>query len=859
MQPTDEQAAALDLFLSGENLAVEAGAGTGKALRNDQRVLTPTGWTPICKLQPGDAVIGGSGAVCKVIAVYPQGVRPLFNVRFSDGTVVVADGGHRWATTTRADRQADRGPSVRTTDDIAASLRYPGGWNHWVPMIDSAPALEHKGPRPLDPWLLGVLLGDGGLTSGTPRITNPELDLIERVRDIVGPLGVQLVTSDNLNYRMIGTKRGAGAGSGRTGVVNPLTDVLRTLGLVGCRSPEKVIPNAYLFAPAQDRLELLRGLMDTDGFADGSTIEWSTTSSTMSDQFSFLVQSLRGVTAVAATPCRYRSDCAMITTGQTSYRHYVRLPGEVMPFWLPRKVERVVPRTKYQVRRQIVAVEPAEPAEATCITVDDPDGLFVTEGMVVTHNTTTLTMFASEASGIGAYVAFNRLIVDEAKRKMPSGTSARTLHSHAFGAVGRQFAHRLDGKRMTSSQIAGILGIGSIQVKLGAAAKVLQPGYLAGVTMRALNNFCQSADPAPAKHHFPRLLGIDDPTAGPDRLVNNQAVREYLMPALTKAWADACDPAGVLRYSADRYLKLWQLGEPMIACDFLLFDEAQDVSPVMLSIVEAQAGHAQLVFVGDSNQSIYGWLGAVDAMQNVPAAYRTFLTQSFRFGPALAHLANTVLTDLDADLRLVGNPNVPTRVVLTNGIDDPDVILTRSNATAVATVMRAGIEGRRAHLVGGAGDVMSFAEAALALQQTGSCWHPELACFTSWLEVQSYVTEDALGDELALLVKLVDEFGAAEIIQALQSMPSERDASLVVSTAHKTKGREWSQVKLAGDFSGKPDHMLGDDDIPMSDEEKRLLYVAVTRAQHVVDVSEVAYFGGGRKSKSDENRRGRSI
>jgi superfamily I DNA/RNA helicase len=96
------------------------------------------------------------------------------------------------------------------------------------------------------------------------------------------------------------------------------------------------------------------------------------------------------------------------------------------------------------------------------------------------------------------------------------------------------------------------------------------------------------------------------------------------------------------------------------------------------------------------------------------------------------------------------------------------------------------------------------------------------------MEVQEYVNHDPSGSELSLMVNLIDEFGTDVIIHSLDECVTEAKASLVISTAHKSKGREWDKVRLAGDFptgidkNGEPTNV--------GDEELRLLYVAGTRA-----------------------------
>ena len=456
-----------------------------------------------------------------------------------------------------------------------------------------------------------------------------------------------------------------------------------------------------------------------------------------------------------------------------------------------------------------------------------------------TGKTFTLEMLARSQPGkSGRYLAFNRAIVNDAKGKFPDTCLASTIHSAAFGAVGKRFSHRLNSKRMTSAEIARRLGIQEIVVPVGdnGETKRIAAGFLAGKAMAGVTNFCQSDAKMPGPEHVPYIDGIDMPTEdGRRTYANNDQIRRMLVPFMAAIWADALDPHGTLRYSHDRYLKAWELAGPKITADYILFDEAQDVSPVMLSIIEQQADHAQLIFVGDSQQSIYGWLGAVDAMDQVPRSTECYLSKSFRFGPVIADTANGILDVLGADLRLEGYEEIESTLV--DYMPDPTCVLTRTNAVAVETVLTAIADGKRPHLVGGGGQVVDFAKAARDLMQGFGTGHPELACFDDWGEVQDYVANDAQGDELKLMVKLIDEFGPDVIIDALGKMVSEAKADLIVSTAHKSKGRQWSKVRLAGDF---PEPDKGG----LEPEELRLLYVAVTRAQHELCVTAVPYFGG---------------
>jgi superfamily I DNA/RNA helicase len=261
----------------------------------------------------------------------------------------------------------------------------------------------------------------------------------------------------------------------------------------------------------------------------------------------------------------------------------------------------------------------------------------------------------------------------------------------------------------------------------------------------------------------------------------------------------------------------------------------------MLSIVAQQDTHAQLIYVGDTQQQIYGWRGAINALDSLDDAERTWLTQSFRFGPAIAEIANDCLEQIEAPLRLQG---LETLASVVEPIDMPRATLCRTNAEAVGRVISALQAGRRPYLVGEGVEVVRFARAVEQLRETGSTSHPELACFTSWGQVQDYVDQDPQGSDLALLVRLVEQFGTETIISALSNPRPEESCDEVVSTAHKAKGREWETVTLAGDFPEPTEREL-------TTEEWRLLYVAVTRAQLGLDISGVAALTGSMPGRVD--------
>lgn len=466
---------------------------------------------------------------------------------------------------------------------------------------------------------------------------------------------------------------------------------------------------------------------------------------------------------------------------------------------------------------------------------------FAVEAGAGTGKTSTLRLMAEGTRARGQYLAFGRAIVADARQTMPGNVDASTIHSLAMRAVGHRYRHRLNGSRQLGAHVARLLGVRSFVVTYGAQRKVLSDSFLASLVQRAVTIYCQTADPEPGPQHVPYIEGIDLPDQlGRRTYANNDLVRDYLADAITAAWDDLRKIDGHLRFGHEHYLKLWQLGRPRIAADFIMADEAQDTSPVMLDVL-ARQDHAQLVFVGDSQQQIFDFTGAVNALAKVPTSSRCYLTQSFRFGAPIAAAANMVLAEIGAPLRLVGNPAMDSTVA---PVENPRCILTRTNAAALDAVLAAQQAGRLVHLVGGGKEVVAFAEAAGKLMAGQPTWHHELACFGSWGEVQAYVEQDPMGSELALLVGLVDTYGVETIMLALNTAVPEEAAELVVSTAHKAKGREWDTVQLGDDFPDPRESFEAMMNPEVAWPELRLIYVAATRARRVLDVSRCSMFEG---------------
>lgn len=437
----------------------------------------------------------------------------------------------------------------------------------------------------------------------------------------------------------------------------------------------------------------------------------------------------------------------------------------------------------------------------------------VIEAGAGTGKTSTLKMVAASSMRRGLYLAYNRAIAEDARATFPANVQCATAHSLAFRQVGHQFKDRLNGPRLPAREVARFLQIPAV-VDLGAHA--LTSVKVARIVQDAVSAFCHSANAEPAWWHIHQVPGLEA-----DEMI---LLREQVLPMLYRAWEDLTSPDGRLKFAHDHYLKMWALTRPTLPADFVLLDEAQDANPVIADIVEQHTG--QRILVGDQSQAIYGWRGAVDAMESFEGT-RLSLSQSFRFGQRIADQANQWLELLQAPLRLTGNPSRDSRLAR---VESPDAVLCRTNAGALGIAIAALATGQKPALVGGGDDIRRLAKACQDLRSGRGTEHPELMAFSSWAEVQDYAEHDAGGQDLKTLVKLVDSHGPERIMKVVDQLVDEHNAQVVISTAHRAKGREWGTVRLAADFAEPYDK-----DGQLIPGEAMLTYVAVTRAKDVLD------------------------
>lgn len=441
-----------------------------------------------------------------------------------------------------------------------------------------------------------------------------------------------------------------------------------------------------------------------------------------------------------------------------------------------------------------------------------------------TGKTSTLTLLGKSSQQRGLYLAFNKSIATDAQNKFPNTVTCKTTHSLAYGATPRAYKV-IQGKmsdKLYGRQISQLLNLSPISMP--EASFLLKPeshGYLIAETIK---HYCQGSDVEICSKHVPRYGRIQGLS---EKQVDEVACQIAFHAGVL--WRKMIDPSDRVPLGHDGYLKLWALSSPRIAADFLLLDEAQDTNQVVLGVLALQ--RCQVVYVGDKHQQIYEWRGAVNAMERVETPLNTHLTQSFRFGPEIADAASRILSTLGENLLLTGNQDKQSYV----GCANARALLSRTNAQVMSNIITRQTEGDSVHIVGGTGDLNRLLDGVSKLKSGQPSDMPEFFGFKNWQEVVEFSKEDE-GAHLKTFVRLVTSHGDQQLKRALLNcVQSEDEADVIVSTAHKSKGREWDTVSLSGDFLNSVVDKDGNPK-PPEDSEVRLFYVAVTRGKIAVDI-----------------------
>ena len=459
------------------------------------------------------------------------------------------------------------------------------------------------------------------------------------------------------------------------------------------------------------------------------------------------------------------------------------------------------------------------------------------------------------------YIAFNSAIAKDARNSFPSSVEVKTLHSVARRAL--NVGHGESGN-LNARFVAQIIGENSKDwlTKKGMPRALTQAKWIAA----ALTLFCQSADSELGRRHIQAALDRavyriptsiqDTPEAHrihEEHMTLREAAAKLLGKLCPRVWAAVSDwRRNGMTPPHDCYLKMFQLDDELIETtmsefEYVMLDECQDLNPVMTSI--AVKSQRPLIAVGDSYQQIYSWRGADDALEFLPGAL-LHLSQSFRFGDEIADLAWATLTNKPQNrptVKLRGNPTRNSVIddqcdaIITNG-----AVVARTNAGVLRAAADVALSGRPVHIVGGIDALAADLRSALALYQgrRKDVVVESLKRFESWADLK-LEAEDSDDVGLQKLIDAIEGGKALRDLAAIEKMhvADEARAAVIVSTVHKSKGREWSTVTQWNDFPTPAKLLLWYENACKQEDEQRrremikavleeyhVAYVAITRA-----------------------------
>ncbi|MFD9248397.1 UvrD-helicase domain-containing protein [Streptomyces bottropensis] len=400
-----------------------------------------------------------------------------------------------------------------------------------------------------------------------------------------------------------------------------------------------------------------------------------------------------------------------------------------------------------------------------------------------TGKSSTLKMLSHRMPGKSiVYLAFNRSVAAEAREAQARGEYAKNMLASTANAYAARVADRRLNDRLPSSRVGGFKKLSAQQIAdrmrwydtVKAGSRDITPGGAATVAERMIREWAKSADAEMGPQHV---------KAGTEE--ERRDLFNAVKPLADRMWAnltdpEAGDPDRDLTMDFDYIVKHWALSGYKLDADVLFWDEAQDVNPVMEGVVRAALDQGvQVVAVGDSNQAIYGFRGASDALAKLPVDARATLTQSFRFGPAVADVGNRFLRLLGTRMRLKGYDRKQSRIgQLQPG--DESMVIARTNAGVALAAVQALTAGRTVAVSGGVKALQEFVQAANALAAGEDTDHAELARFNgkAFDDIVEEVKTDPDLQQLASLFNLLEKHG--DDIEALLASGSRPAATELV-------------------------------------------------------------------------------
>lgn len=384
---------------NSELVILAARPGMGKGLTLNELVLTPNGKAFIKDLKIGDEICNTYGSKSMITGYFPQGERPVYEITFDDGLKVKADDQHLWEVQDRKTRKKScNHVRVLSTKELLNEGLYVGNTNRKNFSIKYCnPAFHTKKELLIDPYILGCLLGDGYLSSKGIGFSNTENDILKKF---------QIYFKDKfINEKVESRVRKC-----------DLYVHLEKYKLINKLSHQKFIPENYLYSNTEDRLNLLKGLLDTDGHivtGNESQIEYSTTSEQLKDNIITLVRGLGGRCSFKERLGKYKKNNKYIET-RLNYRIWITFDETIIPVSSEKHLSKYINKKQFH-KRFITDIKYIGNEETVCIKVDSNDECFLMNDYLVTHNTAFVLACALHSAKVGIPVAIFSLEMNKEK------------------------------------------------------------------------------------------------------------------------------------------------------------------------------------------------------------------------------------------------------------------------------------------------------------------------------------------------------------------------------------------------------------------------------------------------------------
>lgn len=376
--------------LDKTNVLLLGPTGCGKAQPLYSKLKTPSGWITMGEVQVGDQLMMPDGTTAAVNGVFPQGKKSIYKVTFADGRTAESCDEHLWKVYNKHWKDKWK---VMALSEIIDKLNN-SKLEIYIPLLTASE--DNNISLPIDPYALGALLGDGGMKGGSLGISSADQFILDKVQSGIGEEFVVARSTESSKYDYIIKSAKAVPGKSVSGVFkHKIRESLSNLGLLGKGSYDKFIPEIYKSASVNQKLELLKGLMDTDGYVCKlGRLDFTTTSIQLANDVVDVIRSIGGIARITTSENKSYMYNGVNTPCHDSYRVTIRYKDPKSLVSLPRKLERMSEQYQYsdasknkELKLKISKIEYVGEVEAQCISVNHPEHLYITDNYVVTHNT----------------------------------------------------------------------------------------------------------------------------------------------------------------------------------------------------------------------------------------------------------------------------------------------------------------------------------------------------------------------------------------------------------------------------------------------------------------------------------------